>query len=344
MADAFLAGMAHGAGAVSRGMGRKQQRRAEDLERQRVAIEERRQTQAELDGVIERRRQAMAAEDLDFVQQQKKDEMKRYMQAEGAWKKFQAAVQTIEWGQPTAPQQYQEMSQSYLPEILYHEGVHKKYEAFDKVTQQNARFQAAKMAQQSVTAAMHEAGQIAPELMLNPPKTPEGEIDYTAVKAGLEEARKKKFEEGMKWRQAYGSRARTSAGSRGRVPVLGDADKAMLASELKLLGDVRARLMEIDDKGTRTTQADRYGRLQNEERRIQKRIEDLRAKAAVPENDDELLAPRRADLRGPVGTDEELTGPRGDDLRRPVGTDEELIRPLGADHDDPLGLGEPPEE
>jgi hypothetical protein len=296
-----------GAGAISRGVARQNVRRQEDLERRRVAVEERQQTERELDGVIERRRSAMAADDLDFAAKLRRDEMQRYLEAEGAWNKFEAAVGTIDMGSPTAPQQYKAISQSYIGQIAKHDAVRKKWEAFDKVTQQNTRFQAQKLTQQSVTAGMLEAARIAPGLNINPPKTPDGEIDALAFETALEAAREKRLQQAIRLREA-------TAGGKKRT-----TEPAEVSMDRRLLQKVRGDLTDLSVKGARdpsspasTQLADQYRRLQDEERRILHRIQ--RGLAMAPPD-------------------------AGGGEAEPAGGQRQAVS--GFDPEDPLGLGNP---
>jgi hypothetical protein len=49
-----------------------------------------------------------------------------------------------------------------------------------------------------------------------------------------------------------------------------------------MLGKVRERILDMDEKNLRTKDPDRYLRLINEQRRINKRIEEIGKRAKVP--------------------------------------------------------------
>jgi len=286
MADAFIVGTQQGMQAAQEG------RRAVLDERQAV-LQEKEARERELDRQVDRRHKTLLADDLEIEGRIRKDQATRYIEAEGNWAKFEEAVKTIDWSNPEAPKQYEAISASYMPGMFKHESVTRKFNGYDKAVKDSMKYSAVKMVETAGASALNEAARIAPELVANLPKNPDGSVNWIAFSDALEAKRTKLRVEAeqhaAKLRQitadAYTARAgqtrRATQQTAPKAPTLGDAEKGMLAGELKLLAEVRSRLLEIDEKGQRAAQADRYLRLQNEERRIRKRIGALRATATA---------------------------------------------------------------
>ena len=322
MADAFVVGSEQGQQIISdarrESLAARRISNEELAEQNRAAIDERQQRDRELDAVIDRRHKAAMAEDLEMQNRLRKDQVTHFIEAESSWTKFEQAEKAIDWSNPDAPRQYEMISASYLPGILKDERVTKKWDAYDKAIKDSMRFTATKTTEAATAAAMSAAARIAPDLLLDPPKKPDGSFDATTFATKLREREDELAKQAERLRAIGPSRAATRTGSRRLV--LSDTDKQLLAGETRMLEEVRKRLLEMDDnaKTGRAKNPDRYLRLQNEERRIQRRIEEIRRRATPYSGEDDEVPQRggltdtRSELEGEPGRAQGEGAPEND--------------------------------
>lgn len=191
----FASGMQMGLGAFQAGVANARADRQEARQRRLDA-------EAEIDREIERDRQNRIGESLQLEIAAKKDEAKRLVEATSAFEEFSAATSLIDDGDPEAPTKYSAITQQYLPKILKHDAVARKWEALDRVKKQGAAFTTKKVTESVALQAMQDAARIAPEILLDPPKKPDGGIDYAAVAERLRERQAELADQAINLRRA----------------------------------------------------------------------------------------------------------------------------------------------
>lgn len=305
----FQNAMQAGMQAVQFGVNRADRQAQLDIDNRR---QDERDTQERLDREIDRKRRDKMAETLDFELQTKRDEAKRFVEASDAFEKFSAAAGILDSGDPASIDQYATVTRQYLPSILKHEGIARKWEAADRVFKQGKMFTVRKMADAAAIRAMEEAAQIAPEVMLNPPKLPDGTPDYAAIRSTIEERRQAMEDHAVKLRRAsvdarvdaeaagaYGGRTATK-------PTMGPGTKAELDAVADELREVNKRILELS--GTKLTRdpstflddgssagADKMRDLVNRKASLQRQLRSF----------DRMVAPQPAqapDPQGPAGS------------------------------------------
>lgn len=212
--------------------------------------------ESEIDREIERDRQARLEESLTLEIQAKRDEAKRLVEASDAYDKFQAGASLIDPGDPLAVDKYSKITQAYLPAILKHDQVARKWEALDRATKQGAVFTAKKVTELATLNAIQEATRIAPDLLLDPPKKADGTTDYVAVSAALRERKREMVEDAENLR-------RITAEGRGapqRPAELGPGSKAELEAVADELRSVNKAILDLRASGALTSDPDEWGR------------------------------------------------------------------------------------
>ena len=112
----------------------------------RQALEERQQTERELDGEVDRKRRNELSQQWEFEMAAKKADAARLLESETAFNKFGEVIQSIDWSSPDSLKQYGQAVNLHIPTIAKHESTLKKWEAVHRATMDNASFTQAKMA------------------------------------------------------------------------------------------------------------------------------------------------------------------------------------------------------
>lgn len=181
------------------GLRAKQQKRDREIQNQRLEIEKRQQTEAELDGAIRRKRMQQVVEEQDFAAAARKDDAARFIEADKALEMFNAGYGLIDWGSPDSPKQYQALTQQYLPTILKHDSAAKRWEAQDKATQQGQQFTLKKALDAERLATVRRAVEMG---IVSIPTTQSGEVDYETLQQKMDERKEASFQDALQLRKA----------------------------------------------------------------------------------------------------------------------------------------------
>lgn len=253
----FAQGMGLGAQAVQFGIERADRRKQANVENARQSE---RDMVDRLDREVDRKRKDQLFEQFNVELAAKRDEAARYVEASGAFDRFNAAASLLDSGNPAALDQYATVTKQYLPTILKHEGVSRKWEAADRVFKQGQAFTNKKIADTSVLQSMEEAARLAPEVMINPPKLPDGTPDFASIRETIATRRQEIADQQIELRRAavdarmeaeasgaYGGRSRDQLppGTKVELDAVGDelrtVNKAL--AEPKLTPDRKLELI-----------------------------------------------------------------------------------------------------
>lgn len=243
-ADAFSRGWAVGADA-------KRRRKEDERQDRRVGLEENqdRREQGRYDAemrdhdlnaaVRAKKREALASE-IDMDLEMKRDAMKRMSEAEAAFGKFTAGADLIDWGSPDAPTQYEALTRQYLPGILRHDQIAKKWEALDGVAKKSQAFTAHKIMEQGLMKALTEAAQVAPDVLLAPPTRADGTPDFEAIRNTVRERQKEIDQQAVELRKVGRAPQRATISNSQKM------EMELIRDELK---DVNKSILEMDASG-----------------------------------------------------------------------------------------------
>lgn len=192
----------------------------------------------EADSAIDSKRKGMLAAQMELEQREKLDDFKRFGEADSAFNKYNAAVGLIDWGSPDSGKQYESVLQQYAPEIQKHDKVAKKFDAIDRVTKANQYFTTKRVLEQAEVTSMREAAELMPELLLDPPRKPDGTPDKVAIADKLRQYKQDQMENALELRRASID-ARGEWGGYDQKPKLSEAARAELQA-------TKQELVEID--------------------------------------------------------------------------------------------------
>lgn len=244
------------AGAVAQGfqMGASMRDRQRENARadRRMAIDDAENTRAQgrydremaeddLDAAVRAKKREKLAADIDLDLEMRRDELKRMSEADDAFSKFTAGADLIDWGTPEAPTQYEALTRQYLPGILKHEKVAKKWEALDGVAKKSQAFTANKLMEAGLMRALTEAAQVAPDVLLAPPTRPDGKPDFEAIRNVVRERQKEIDDQALELRRAGRAPAKPAGMSQSQRMELD-----LIRDELK---DVNKSILEMDAGG-----------------------------------------------------------------------------------------------
>lgn len=265
----FNQGMQAGMQSVQFGMDRADRNRQRGVDNARLDA---RDAQDRLDRELDRKRKDQLGESLNLELQTRRDEAARFVEASAAFDRFNAAASMLDPGNPAALDQYATVTKQYLPTILKHEGIAKKWEAMDRVFKQGQMFTVRKVADAAAIKSMEEAAQIAPEVMMNPPKLPDGTPDYASIRNIIADRRKEIEDHQVKLRRAS-TEARAEAEASGAYggrtaakPQMGPGSKAELDAVADELRIVNKALLESNNN------PDRKLELVNRKAALQRRL------------------------------------------------------------------------
>ncbi len=255
----FSNGMEVGQRAAMFGLTRADQNRQQETENRRQAE---RDAQDRLDRELDRKRRDQLYAQFSVEVQAKRDEMARFVESSAAFDRFNAAASMLDPGNPASLDQYATVTKQYLPAILKHEGITKKWEAADRVFKQGQAFTIKKVSDAAVLQSMEEAARIAPEVMINPPKNPDGTPDFATIRNIIADRRREIEEHQVNLRRAavdaradaeaagaYGGRTANKPQKREIGPAA-KAEIAFIADELKTVNDriIALRGVALPDK------------------------------------------------------------------------------------------------
>ena len=231
----------------------------------------------------QKRREQMQSE-MDMQLRQKRDEAARLMEAEKAFDQWDTGMNQIDWGSADADTSREMLTKQYLPTILKHPSITRKYEAMSDAISRTKAVTNRELQKIWQEKALGEVTQFAPEVLIDPPLKADGTPDIQAIKTLVETARKARADHEKSLREISARGAARSSLPR----TLGPGSKAELDSKAAELKTLNEMLLKWDLSGMKQRKPDQYRNLID--RRIKLRNE-IRKFDEMSENEPGGLAP-----------------------------------------------------